>query len=163
MTDVVRPSWDEVWMETAQIIAKRSRCSRRQIGAVIVTADQRVVSLSYNGPPSAYAPANEMPDSDCTMWCSRSIKPVKNLSPDYSDCPAGHSELNAIGRANFTETQGSTIFVTGSVCIHCAKAIAGAKLIRVVMVVSDTDSHRNPAIVQNFLENSGVEVITIRP
>ena len=46
-----RPSWDEYFMEIAEIVKTRSTCMRRQIGAVIVK-DNRIITTGYNGAPS---------------------------------------------------------------------------------------------------------------
>ena len=45
-----RPSWDEYFMGIAQVVAKRSNCSRRQVAAVLVR-DCRIISTGYNGTP----------------------------------------------------------------------------------------------------------------
>ena len=45
-----RPSWDDVWMETARVLARRSADERNQVGAVIVTTDNtQVLAVGYNG------------------------------------------------------------------------------------------------------------------
>ena len=45
-----RPTWDEYFMEMAELTAKRSTCLRRQVGAAIV-CDRHVVATGYNGAP----------------------------------------------------------------------------------------------------------------
>ncbi len=48
MTD--RPQWDEIWMEMARLISRRSYDPRHQVGAIVVTADNtQVLSIGYNG------------------------------------------------------------------------------------------------------------------
>lgn len=47
----MRVSWDEYFMEIAEIVKTRSTCMRRQIGAVIVK-DNRIITTGYNGAPS---------------------------------------------------------------------------------------------------------------
>ena len=46
----MRPSWDEYFMEIAEIVKKRSTCIRRQVGAVIVK-DKQILTTGYNGSP----------------------------------------------------------------------------------------------------------------
>ncbi|HHY46646.1 MAG TPA: hypothetical protein GX506_05020, partial [Firmicutes bacterium] len=46
-----RPSWDEYFMEIAQVVARRSTCLRRQVGAIAVK-DRRILATGYNGAPS---------------------------------------------------------------------------------------------------------------
>ena len=53
-----RPSWDEYFMELAEVVAKRSTCLRRNVGAVVVK-DKRVLATGYNGAPSGLAHCTE--------------------------------------------------------------------------------------------------------
>nr|SUY83260.1 cytidine and deoxycytidylate deaminase [Clostridioides difficile] len=46
----MRPSWDEYFMEIAEVVKKRSTCIRRQVGAVIVR-DKQILTTGYNGSP----------------------------------------------------------------------------------------------------------------
>jgi deoxycytidylate deaminase len=69
-------------MEMAHVAAKRSLCSRDQVGAVIVSDDQVVISTGRNGPPRFY-PHDEQP---CTEWCDRA-RNAKYLSIDYAKVP----------------------------------------------------------------------------
>jgi dCMP deaminase len=50
MSNVKRPGWDRYFMDIAQVAAKRSNCSRRQVAAVLVR-DKRIISTGYNGTP----------------------------------------------------------------------------------------------------------------
>lgn len=65
---MTRPDWEDTWLEVARVIAKRSLCSRDQVGAVIVSKTERIVSSGYNGPPAGFQ-HNYLP---CTNWCPRS-------------------------------------------------------------------------------------------
>ncbi|MFM7901396.1 MAG: cytidine deaminase, partial [Bacteroidota bacterium] len=47
---MTRPTFDEIYMELAQKLAKRSHCVKISVGAVL-TKDTRIISLGYNGPP----------------------------------------------------------------------------------------------------------------
>ncbi|AKJ72608.1 dCMP deaminase [Gordonia phage GMA2] len=151
MTEADRPSWDQVWMQMAITIAARSKCERAQIGCVIVASDQTVISSSYNGPAPSF-PAS----GPCSNWCERAR--TGETDDTYSNCPACHSEANAIARADWSRTVGATAFVSGSVCINCAKLLAAAQIVRVVHIVNDGDSHRNPETVEQFLMSCGIEV-----
>jgi dCMP deaminase len=50
MSSTKRPGWDRYFMDIAQVAAKRSNCSRRQVAAVLVR-DKRIISTGYNGTP----------------------------------------------------------------------------------------------------------------
>jgi len=67
VTSFTRPSWDETWLAVAGAVAKRSLCVRDQVGAVIVSPQQRIVATGYNGPPAGFC-HNEQP---CSDWCLR--------------------------------------------------------------------------------------------
>lgn len=150
-----RPSWDSVWMQTAEAIAKRSKCSRARVGAVIVASDQTVISCSYNGPAPDFIDANT---DSCSDWCPRA-KVGASLDSSYANCVACHSEANAISRANWSQTVGATAFITSAVCINCAKLLAAARVKRIVHAVSATDTHRSPDEVETFLKKCGIEVV----
>lgn len=80
-----RPNWDETWLSVARTIAQRSLCSRDQVGAVVVSATNRLLETGYNGPPSGFLTDNR----PCSEWCSRaSSEPTgwraTDGSPDIS-------------------------------------------------------------------------------
>jgi deoxycytidylate deaminase len=112
-----RPTWDVTRIEQAKILAKRSRCSRDQVGAIIVDAGNKVIGEGYNGPPSGFhdglirtgdlsawiANWKPAPDSDfqCTNWCPRAQQ---------------KDEEEWVWSANFTDpahTRGSLIYENG--------------------------------------------------
>lgn len=147
-----RPTWDYVWMTTAQTVARRSLCSRAKMGCVIVTKDQRIEAASYNGPPPAFEHNNE----PCTSWCDRGR--TGETADGYDNCPANHAEANAIGRSNWSALDGATLYVTGSVCKTCAKLIMSTGISRVVYHETGSDAHRRPEETIKFLEDHGVVV-----
>lgn len=148
-----RSEWEQVWIETAKTISNRSKCSRAQIGAVIVDAGQNVLASSYNGPP----PGWKTPTDQCKDWCPRA-QSQPSSGADYDSCPSSHAEINAIARTDHSRIRGATVYVTGSMCMNCAKAVAAAEIARVVHVVTESDSHRNPDLVEQFLEKCGITV-----
>ena len=154
--DIVRPSWDEAWMRIAGVIAERSRCSRAQVGAVVVSKDQRISSTGYNG-PSANWPA----ESDCIDWCPRA-QGIGTLDNTYNTCPSIHAEANALLYVDRSKVEGGTIYVTGAPCMQCAKLISNSGLSRVVAKIRKIDYHRNPEQVLDYLLQCGVSVETIK-
>lgn len=143
-------------MQVAEIMGRRSRCARAQVGAVIVTRDNRLASAGYNGPAKGL-----MLKGDCTNWCPRAMGKTE-LSSDYGACSTIHAEANALLRADFTEIQGGTVYVSHSSCINCAKLVANSGLKTLVHRVSDADLHRNPDAVEQYLRETGVAVVRIR-
>jgi len=148
-----RPDWDSVWMAVALTMSARSKCVRASVGCVIVSADQRVISTGYNGPPSGF-PA----EGPCSNWCPRS-QAQGNGDPTYDDCHATHSETNAVIRADPQELKGSTVYITSSMCKGCAKVVANSGVVRVVHLVDDEVYwYRNSSTTEEFLAQCGIEV-----
>jgi len=115
----MRPSFDEIYMELAVTLAKRSHCVKMQVGAVLAK-DTRIISLGYNGPP----PGTHNCDEEWgNSGCPRDSKGGCSL--------AIHAEQNAILYAakNKAAIEGGTMYVTLSPCLACARIIytAGIK------------------------------------
>lgn len=151
-------------MQVARTVALRSLCERDQVGAVIVTRGNRIVSTGYNGPPSGFS-HNDRP---CREWCGRACKvggpPWLELAPDYSDCPSLHAEANALSVCDRSVREGGTIYVTSGVCFGCAKLIANSGLATVVidmrLDMQTLTAHRNVDKSYTFLESVGITVVT---
>lgn len=152
MTKDKRPTWDETWISVAEIIAKRSRCTRAQMGAVIISADQHIVATGYNGPAATWPEQGE-----CIQWCDRA-KGVTSLGTDYLGCPAIHAEANALLYVDRSKSLGGTMYIVSPPCDQCAKLISNSGLSRVVCKISEADMHRHPYDVIAYLERCGVEV-----
>ncbi len=122
---IERPSWDDYFMEVAHVVAKRSTCLRRNIGAVIVK-DKRMLTTGYNG-----APANIVHCSD--RGCLRDEMGIPS-GERHELCRALHAEQNAIIQAavHGVSIAGATIYVTNQPCNLCAKMIVNAGIVRVV-------------------------------
>lgn len=142
-------------MSVAETVAKRSRCSRAQVGAVVVSSKQRISSTGYNG-----APAGWPHETDCNEWCPRA-KGDAPLDQFYDACPAIHAEANALLYVDRSQVEGGTIYVTGACCMQCAKLISNSGIVRVVMKVRKIDLHRHPEEVRSYLTKSGLQVVSI--
>ena len=115
--------WDVTWLRVADIMADRSRCDRDQVGAVLVTDDNRVLSSSYNGAPATYAGDT---GESCATWCERAKLVPTGEAGDlsYEDCPAQHAEVNCLLRAPAVERGiSTTLYVSTVPCLSCAKFI----------------------------------------
>ncbi|MBR5686418.1 MAG: dCMP deaminase family protein [Prevotella sp.] len=105
---------DHRYLRMAQIWAENSYCQRRQVGALVVK-DKMIISDGYNGTPSGFE--NVCEDEN-------------NVTKPY----VLHAEANAItklARSN-NNSDGSTLYVTASPCIECAKLIIQSGIRRVV-------------------------------
>lgn len=119
MTD--KPSFDSIFMNLASDLAKRSHCVKAQVGAVL-TKETRIISIGYNGPPAGTHNCDEeWPETGCP----RDTRGSCSL--------ALHAEENAILYAvkNGADLQGSTLYLTLSPCLPCARIIfsSGIKMV----------------------------------
>ena len=106
--------FDLQYLKMARIWATNSYCKRRQVGALLVK-DKMIISDGYNGTPSGF-------ENDC--------EDENNASKAY----VLHAEANAITKVakSNNSSAGSTLYVTTSPCIECAKLIIQSGIERVV-------------------------------
>lgn len=113
-----RPSWDEYFMNIAEITAKRATCFSAEKGAVIVV-NKRIIATGYNGAPKGI------------KNCVYDIGQCRKRSLGYGhgeghhECLAVHAEANAILSAATLgiKIEGGTLYCTHSPCEECAKLI----------------------------------------
>ena len=156
----MRPTWDLTWLDVARVVERRSRCSNRQVGAVIVDATQRPVSMGYNGPPAGLSVPDDLADRDCSQFCERAR--TRDLRPDHVNCPAIHAEANALLFADRRDYAGGTLYTTTSCCIECSKLIANSGLTRVVMLIDEDEDHLAPDVGRSLMLRSGLRVTIVR-
>ena len=111
-----RADWDEYFMNIAKVVASRSTCDRKFVGAVIVR-DKTILSTGYNGSIRKLAHCDEVGHSMENGHCVATI----------------HAEANAILQAakNGVRIEGSTIYTSASPCWPCFKMIANAGIVRI--------------------------------
>lgn len=120
------PSFDDIYMNLAESLAQKSHCVKQKVGAVL-TKDTRIVSLGYNGPPAGTHNCDEeWPENGC----ARDRKGSCSL--------ALHAEANAILYAakNKVDMDGSTLYVTLSPCLPCARIIFSVGIKKVIFLKS---------------------------
>ncbi|HSW28788.1 MAG TPA: deaminase [Longimicrobiales bacterium] len=129
-----RPPLYEVYMRMAEELAKRSTCSRLQVGTVVT--DQRlehVLAIGYNGNVRGF--------------------PNQCDSNEAGKCGCIHSEMNALVKAP-GDVPDKVAFVTASPCIMCAKLMVQAKVSHVFF----REAYRDPAGLE-VLERAGVVTV----
>lgn len=136
-------SWDEYFMGVAILSGMRSKDPGTQVGACIVSQDNKILSMGYNGFP--------MGCSDDEFPWEREGEPLESKY-FYTT----HSELNAILNYRGGSLEGAKIYVSLFPCNECAKAIiqAGIKTI-----VYDSDKYADtPAVIasKKMLNAAGV-------
>jgi len=125
VVSVERPSWDSYYLGIARAVATRGECTRRQVGAVIVSG-HTIVSTGYNG-----APPGELSclDGKCPRAASQAVPGVGYAA---SGCVVIHAEVNALLRAGIGRAEGATLYCTDEPCESCAPLIRAAGIAHVV-------------------------------
>jgi dCMP deaminase len=144
-----KPHFDDIFMELAVNLAKRSHCVKRHVGAVL-TKDTRIISIGYNGPPAGTHNCDvEFPG----VGCDRDSKGSCSL--------ALHAEQNAILYAvkNKTDVAGSTLYVTLAPCLACSRVIFTIGIKKVIFLNSYAEfKGLDKEEGVEFLRKFGVEV-----
>lgn len=120
-----RPGWDEYFMSIARVVASRSNCVKRKVGAIIAR-DRRIVSTGYNGTPRGVRNCNEGGCPRCTSFASGGTR--------LDECVCSHGEENALIQAAYhgVSVRGGTLYTTFCPCLQCTKMILNAGLDEVV-------------------------------
>ena len=142
-----RPSWDEYFMEMAELTARRSTCMRRSVGAVIVK-DRHAIATGYNGAPSGIKHCEER------GGCLRQQLGIPS-GQRHELCMALHAEQNAIIQAAAMGhgIEGGTIYITHQPCAICAKMIINAGISRIVIKEGYPDE-----LAASILEEAGLNI-----
>jgi dCMP deaminase len=144
-----RPSWDEYFMKITHLVAERSTCLRRRVGAVIVK-EKRIISTGYNGAPKGLAHCLE-------TGCLREKLGIPS-GERHELCRGAHAEQNAIIQAagGGTSMEGATMYCTNSPCASCTKMIINAGIRRLVLGTRYPDS-----LGEELIREAGIETIYI--
>ena len=142
-----RPSWDEYFMQMAELTAQRSTCLRRQVGAIIVK-EKHIIATGYNGAPKG------LPHCEELGGCLREKLEIPS-GERHELCRALHAEQNAIIQAATLgqSIEGATIYITHQPCIICAKMIINAGISRIVIRRGSPD-----AMSRGMLREAGLKV-----
>ena len=143
-------TWDEYFMGVALLAAKRSKDPSTQVGACIVSQDNKILSMGYNGFPKGCS------DDEFPWGKEHQDDDPYNAKYLYTT----HSELNAILNYRGGSLEGSKLYVTLFPCNECAKAIIQAG-IKEIIYLSDKYGD-TPAVIasKRMFQLAGV---TLRP
>ena len=119
-----RPEWPEYFMGITRMVARRSTCLRRKVGAILVK-DKRILATGYNGAPSGLKHCEE-------VGCLRETASVPS-GHRHELCRALHAEQNVIVQAAYhgIPINGATLYCTNKPCVICAKMIINAGILKV--------------------------------
>lgn len=144
-----RPSFEEIFLNLAKSLALRSHCVRKKVGAVL-TKENRIVSIGYNGPPAGTYNCDE-------KWPQTGCKPQYNGGCSL----AVHAEENAIIYATKEKIslENTILYITLSPCLPCARLIFSCGIKKVIFI--DKYSDYKPTATEEgieFLQEFGVIV-----
>ncbi|MCL2632239.1 MAG: cytidine/deoxycytidylate deaminase family protein [Coriobacteriia bacterium] len=139
-----RPSWDEYFMQISHLVARRTTCTRRAVGAVIVK-DRRILTTGYNGVPRGV-------EHCLSRGCLRTERGIPS-GENQELCRGVHAEENAILQAAHygISIQGATCYTTTQPCIMCAKSLINAGIVEIVF-----ESEYPDELTQEMLDEAGV-------
>lgn len=141
---MTRPDLDTYFLDIAAVVARRSTCLARQVGAVAVL-DKHILATGYNGVPRG------------VPHPTKCLRRERGLPPGVETflCGCVHAEMNVIAQAAFhgTSLQGATIYCTNQPCHLCAMLIINAGIVRVVY----RDPYPDEAAIALFKE-AGVKL-----
>jgi len=142
-----RPGWDEYFMQVADVVARRSTCIRRNVGAVIVK-DKRILATGYNGAPTGLAHCAD-------VGCLREELGIPS-GERHEICRGLHAEQNAIIQAAKygIPVEGSTIYCTAEPCSLCTKMLINSGIVRIVFKEPYPDD-----LARRLLAESNVTVV----
>lgn len=135
---MTRPDRDELSMEIAKVVARRSTCERASVG-VVISLDGRVLATGYNGAPRGMSHCNHK--CNCSMLIGPTARTTvgkhhQDRCSFYTDNHCTnivHAEANAIAFAarHGIRLDGADLFTTLAPCDPCAKLIVNAGIVRV--------------------------------
>ncbi len=144
-----RPEWDEYFSNIAKLVATRSTCLRRNVGAVVVK-NKQVLATGYNGAPSGLPHCEE-------KGCLREKLNVPS-GERHEICRALHAEQNAFLQAarHGVSLEGATLYITTQPCSICAKMIINVGIKKVIFEGDYPDE-----LAMEFLKEAGIDLVRL--
>ncbi len=144
-----RPSWEKYFMDIALLVAMRSTCLRRSVGALIVK-DKRILATGYNGAPTKITHCVD-------KGCLREKFRVPS-GKQHELCRGLHAEQNAIIQSarHGISIKGSELFCTNLPCFICAKIIINAGIEKIFYHEGYADEMSGA-----MLEEAGIDLLKV--
>jgi len=146
---MARPSWLDYFMGIAHLVATRSTCCRRHVGAILVK-DRHILATGYNGVPSGIIHCEK-------VGCLREDDAVPS-GERHELCRGLHAEQNAIIQAAYhgISIVGSTLYCTNKPCVICSKMLINAGIGEIIY----KDGYADP-LTEDMLTAAGVALSQI--
>jgi dCMP deaminase len=145
----MRPSWDEYFLKITDLVATRSTCLRRHVGAVLVL-EKRILATGYNGAPSGLAHCLD-------VGCLREQEEIPS-GQRQELCRGIHAEQNAIIQAarHGISISGSVLYCTTQPCVTCTKMLINAGVTRILYLEGYADE-----LSRRMLEEAGIDAVKV--
>jgi len=145
-----RPSWDEYFLQLANLVSKRTTCLRRGVGAVLVK-NKKILATGYNGAPSGLKHCIE-------IGCLRDKLNIPS-GQRHELCRGLHAEQNVLLQAALygVSTSDSILYITNQPCIICAKMLINAGIKEIVISGDYPDK-----LAREFLKEAKVKIRNIK-
>jgi dCMP deaminase len=145
-----RPPWDDYFMEITKLVAKRSTCLRRSVGAILVK-DKHIIATGYNGVPQGLRHCAE-------TGCLRAKLNIPS-GERHEICRGLHAEQNAIIQAAVSgvSIQGATLYCTTQPCVICSKMLINAGIVQVKIETGYPDE-----LSLEMLREAKIEIIYLK-
>jgi dCMP deaminase len=142
-----RPSWDQYFMDITRLVATRSTCLRRQVGAILVKG-KNILATGYNGVPSGISHCD-------SAGCLREKLNVPS-GERHELCRGLHAEQNAIIQAarHGINIDGSKLYCTTMPCIICTKMLINAGITTLIYAEGYADE-----LAREMIAETGIKVI----
>ena len=133
------------------MVAKRSTCLRREVGAILVK-EKRILATGYNGAPAGLRHCEE-------VGCLRQDASVPS-GMRHELCRGLHAEQNAIIQAAYhgIPIAGSTLYCTNKPCVICSKMVINAGIKKVIY----EEGYEDP-LADQMLKEAGIEMVRFVP
>ena len=144
-----RPGWDDYFIQITRLVASRSTCLRRKVGAILVR-DKHILATGYNGAPHGL-------DHCLDIGCLREARQIPS-GERHELCRAIHAEQNAIIQAarHGVSVVGSTLYCTTQPCVICTKMLINAGVIKICYFDGYPDE-----LSLELLAAAGVEMLKV--
>lgn len=149
--NATRPPWDVYFMEITRLVATRSTCLRRKVGALMVR-DKRILATGYNGVPRGLKHCLE-------IGCLREKMGIPS-GQRHELCRGIHAEQNVIIQAatSGVNIEGSELYLTHSPCSLCVKMILNASIRRIYYLEGYPDD-----LAKTIAEEGRMELVQLSP
>jgi dCMP deaminase len=134
-------------MTIAEMVAKRSTCLRRHVGAVLVK-EKRILATGYNGAPAGLKHCEE-------VGCIRQNGSIPS-GERHELCRGLHAEQNAIIQAAYhgISIAGSTLYCTNKPCVICSKMLINAGIVKIIYEKGYDDP-----LADQMITEAGIEIV----